>query len=112
MTSVAAEIQRRENIALEAIKSTFGTEDGEFGATMFATHHIEELEPTYWLKHLGTATPEPKKVLDILQLKSHWGDDENEIEVFDFTLPDDVTDYVMSVRFDETGSVEEVSMKS
>ncbi|OYD48827.1 DUF2004 domain-containing protein [Acidovorax kalamii] len=112
MTSVAAEIQRRENIALEAIKSTFGTEDGEFGATMFATHHIQELESTYWLKHLGTSTPEPKKVLDILQLKSHWGDDENEIEVLDFTLPDDVTDYVMSVRFDETGSVEEVSMES
>ena len=92
--------------------SSFGTEDGEFGATMFATHHIEELEPAYWLKHLGTETPEPRKVLDALQFKSHWGDDENEIGVFDFTLPDGVTNYVMSVRFDETGSVEEVSMES
>ena len=112
MTSIATEIQRREKLALEAIKSTFGTEDGEFGATMFATHHIEELEPAYWLKHLGTETPEPKKVLEALQLKEHWGDDENEMEVFDFTLPDGVTDYVMSVRFDQAGAVEEVSMES
>ena len=111
MSAIAAEIQRREKLALEAIKSTFGTEDGEFGATMFATHHIEELEPTYWFKHLGTETPEPKRVLDALQLKEHWGDDDNEMEVFDFTLPDEVTDYVMSVRFDEAGSVEEVSME-
>jgi hypothetical protein len=112
MTSLASEIQRREKLALEAIKSSFGTEDGEFGATMFATHHIEELAPAYWLKHLGTKTPEPKKVLDILQFKEHWGEDENEIEVFDFTLPEEVTDYVMSVRFDKSGSVEEVSMES
>ena len=34
------------------------------------------------------------------------------MEVFDFTLSDEVTDYVISVRFDEAGSVEEVSMES
>ena len=112
MTSVADEIQRREKVALEAIKKSFGTEDGEFGATMFSTHHIEELEPSYWLKHLGTENPEPVKVLDILEFKSHWGEDEHEIGVFDFTLPDGVTNYVMSVRFDQSGSIDEVSMES
>ena len=112
MSSIAAEIQRREKLALDAIKNSLGTEDGEFGATMFATHHIEELKSAYWLKHLGTETPEPKQVLDALQLKEHWGEDENEMEVFDFTLSDEVTDYVISVRFDEAGSVEEVSMES
>ena len=50
MSSIAAEIQRREKLALDAIKNSFGTEDGEFGATMFATHHIEELKSAYWLK--------------------------------------------------------------
>jgi len=46
-------------------------------------------------------------------LRSHWGDDDdNGLEVFDFTLPDDVTDYVISVRFDANGEVEEISMES
>ena len=112
MNSVADEIQRREKSALEAIKKSFGTEEGEFGATMFAFHHIDELESAYWLKHLGTEKPEPAKVLDILQFKSHWGEDEHEIEVFDFTLPYDVTNYVMSVRFDQSGLIEEISMES
>lgn len=62
--------------------------------------------------HLGIEKPDPARVLDILQLSSRWGDDEYEMEVFDFTLPDDVTSYVMSVRFDESGSIEEVSMES
>jgi hypothetical protein len=49
-------------------------------------------------------------------LRSHWGDDddgdEEGIDTFDFTLPDEVTDYVISVRFDEDGEVESVSMES
>lgn len=112
MTSVADEIQRREKAALEAIRKSFGTEDGEFGATMFADHHVEELDGSYWLKHLGTEAPLPARVLDILVLSSHWGDDEHEMEVFDFSLPDEVTDYVLSVRFDESGAIEEISMES
>ena len=37
---------------------------------------------------------------------------QNEIETFDFTLPEDVTDYVISVRFGGSGQVEEISMES
>ena len=47
----------------------------------------------------------------MLVLREHWGGDD-EIETFDFTLPEDVTDYVISVRFDESGQVEEISMES
>ena len=85
MTEV--EIKKRELAALESIKAAFGTEEDEYGATMFVSHHIEEIEPEYWLKHLGTAKPEPKSVLSILQFKDHWDDD----CVFDFTLPEDET---------------------
>ncbi|MUI16138.1 DUF2004 domain-containing protein [Massilia dura] len=34
------------------------------------------------------------------------------MDVFDFSLPDDVTDYVISVRFDDSGEVENISMES
>jgi hypothetical protein len=37
---------------------------------------------------------------------------EGEIEYFDFTLPDEVTDYVISVHFDDAGTIEGISMES
>ena len=55
--------------------------------------------------------PEPTRVLDILQLRDHWGGDD-ELETFDFTLPDEATQYVISVRFDDAGEIEEISMES
>jgi hypothetical protein len=107
------EALRREITARAAIKQSFGTGEDESGADLFASHHLEELEGEYWQKHLGTSRPEPIRILDILELRSHWGDDDdNGLDVFDFTLPDDVTDNVISVRFDETGEVEEISMES
>jgi Protein of unknown function (DUF2004) len=102
------EIKNRKDIALAAIKAVFGTEEDEYGATEFVSHHLEELDAEYWKKHLGTERPSPNKVLEILVLRDHWDED----CVFDFTLPEEVTDYVISVRFNEEGEVEEITMES
>lgn len=108
-----AEIERRRNAALTAIKQAFGTASDQYGATLFVAHHLEELEQDYWQEHCGTACPEPKQVLDLLTLHSHWGDDEDDgIDNFDFSLPGDVTNYVISVSFDENGDVAGISMES
>lgn len=32
--------------------------------------------------------------------------------MFDFTLPDDITNYVICVRFDEEGQIEEITVES
>lgn len=107
------EVERRKKTALAAIKRAFDTEEDECGATLFVSHHIEEIDEAYWQKYLGTARPEPSRVLDILELRSHWGGEEDDgIDTFDFTLPGDITDYVISVRFGETGEVEGISMES
>ena len=103
------EIKRREAVALAAIKGAFGTDHDEFGATLFASHHLEEIDPAYWKKHLSTETPNPRRVLDIVRLRSHWGGNDD-IDTFDFTLPEDVTNYVIRVRFDDTGNVLEITM--
>jgi hypothetical protein len=107
---VTDEIEKRTKIALDAITQSFGTEAGEYNATMFVEHHLEEIPPTYWRKHLGTEKPEAAAVLGLLKLKSHWGDEN--LENFDFSLPDEATDYVICVRFDSSGNIDDISMES
>lgn len=103
------EAKRREKIAFAAVKRALNTEE----IALFVSHHLEEIEGSYWQRHLGSTRPETSEVLDILELRSHWGDeDDNGIDVFDFTLPEGITNYVISVRFDEEGEVEEISMES
>jgi hypothetical protein len=47
----------------------------------------------------------------LLVLRSHWGGDD-EIEHFDFTLPEDATQYVIAVEFDESGNISNIVMES
>lgn len=107
---MAVEFDRRKMLALNVIKETFGTESGEESVNLFIAHHLEELPQSYWQHHLGSSTPEPKAVLNLLQFSSSWGDDD--IEYFDFTLPDEITDYVVSVHFDSSGTIDDISMES
>ncbi|NTV87569.1 MAG: DUF2004 domain-containing protein [Burkholderiaceae bacterium] len=107
MTTI--EIQRQK-IALEAIKQAFGTEAGEDSVNLFTEHHLAELPQSYWQQHLGSGTPEPASIIGLLQFRSSWG--EEDIEYFDFTLPDEVTNYVISVHFDSAGSIDGISMES
>lgn len=105
------EIKRRETAGRAAIKKAFGTADDEMGATLFVSHHLEELDSGYWKQHFSTEKPNPQIILDSLVLRSHWGGDD-EIDTFDFTLPEDVTNYVISVSFDDAGEVSGITMES
>jgi Protein of unknown function (DUF2004) len=111
MTDHTAELARREAAARQAIKNGFDMEDEDSGVAMFVAFHLEELEASYWQQHLDTARPDPAAVLDILELRGCSGEDD-EMEYVDFTLPGKVTDYVISVRFDGKGKVDEISMES
>ena len=97
-----------ERKALEGIKKSSGTEQGEYGIDEFVSHHLEELPQNYWEKHLGTSKPSHEQVIDLLVLRSKWEDE----EVYDFTLPEEVTDYVVSVSFDEDGVIDDIVMES
>jgi hypothetical protein len=111
MTHPPDEAARREQAARQAIKNGFDMEDEDSGAAMFVAFHLEELEPAYWQAQAGTPRPAPSAVLDLLVLRGHWGE-RDELEYFDFSLPGGVTDYVISVRFDQAGKVDEISMES
>ena len=103
--------KQREGIALAAIREAYLSTDDEDPVRLFVSHHLDEIEGAYWKQHLGDESPEPVRVLEIIQLRDHWGGDD-ELDTFDFTLPDEVTQYVISVRFSESGEIEEISMES
>ncbi|MDT9001762.1 DUF2004 domain-containing protein [Paucibacter sp. APW11] len=103
-------IQERAILALDAIKSAFGTDAGADSVDLFIEHHLDELPNSYWVEHLSSGDPQPSAVLGLLVLRDSWGEDD--AENFDFTLPGDVTDYVLSVHFDESGQIDGIAMES
>jgi hypothetical protein len=107
---MASEVDKRQKLALDAITQAFGTEAGEDSVNLFVEHHLQELPHSYWQQHLGSNTPEPAAIVGLLQFKSSWG--EGDIEYFDFTLPDEATDYLVSVHFDDAGAIDSISMES
>lgn len=93
--------------ALMAIKASSGTDIGEYSVDLFIQHHLEELIDSEWVKAIGSKKPTNNQILESLVLKSCW----DKGLVYDFSLPHDITDYVVSVRFDESGSIEAISME-
>ena len=104
------ELAKRQKQALDAIKQSFGTESGEDSINLFVEHHLAELPEAYWQEQLGVNDPEPKDILSLLKFSTSWGEDD--IEYIDFTLPNEVTDYVVSVHFDSSGDIDSISMES
>jgi len=111
MSENISELKKRTQAALAAIKSAYGTEDDEHGGTLFITHHLEEIESEYWEKHFKTATPSPIQIIDSLVICSQFEEGED-FDMIDLTLPDDVTNYLICVSFDQDGAVEDISMES
>ena len=118
MAASSAEFERRRSAALAAIRLMFSNNDDSEGPALFVSHHLNEMDEDFWLKHCGVANPESAQVLDLLVLQSHWSCDldgeidDDGIDTFDFTLPDDATNYIISVSFNENGDVSGVTMES
>ena len=104
------ELKDRELKARKAIiLSLYDKDDPYFGgAELFVAHHLEVIEPEYWLKHTGESNPSPEKVLSLLVLKHIWSED----NYFDFTLPEETTDNVICVKFSENSEICEISMEN
>ncbi len=101
-----------ETAARAKLLAMMGTPEGEWGPTVFVSHHLEELESDYWERYYGSSKPEAEEILGSLVLVNTWSsnDDEN-IDTFDFSLPGNVTNYLLSVRF-KGDEIVDVSMES
>ncbi|MDF1838183.1 MAG: DUF2004 domain-containing protein [Planctomycetota bacterium] len=100
-----------EEAARQAIQQSFGTEEGEYGSTLFVSHHLEEVEDTYWKKHTGSKSPDSEEVLDLLECR-FCTDGDGQLTGLDFSLPGDVSQYVLALSVDENGDLGEIEMES
>jgi hypothetical protein len=99
-----------EQKAFDAIKQSFGTEQQEYGVNLFISHHLEELSREYWLNLTGTDEPDPHEILDKLVIIDKW-EDEDSVNL-DFSLPSEITQYVISVSLDKAGRIVSINMES
>ena len=106
-------LEERQATARQAIKARYGKPDGEYGPTLFVSHHLKEIEPAYWLRTVGVQQPQPEQVLDALVLVDTWASGGSQsVDTFDFGLPGNASNYFLSVRFRDDGQVQDVSMES
>src|SRR5262245_29020763 len=107
------EVARRTAVALAAIKWSMKSGEGRSNVALFVSHHLKEIKESYWRQHVDRECPSSEQILDLLELRSYWGkEDEDGMDTIDFTLPDDATNYVIAVAFDESGEVQDISMES
>ncbi|OTG83923.1 DUF2004 domain-containing protein [Acinetobacter sp. ANC 4648] len=108
------QIQKLEQKARTAILSAYQQDADENQVHLYVEHHLEELEPDYWVNNLGTAIPQPVQVLNILEVSPYvdWMPEEDENYRIDFTLPEDVTQYVLCVELDRHETFVGILMES
>ena len=115
------ELERRKALALKSIRDAYREDDHENDVTMYVDHHLEKVDPEYWLKHTGHRKPDPSDVLGLLVFDHHWtpadeddpDSDFNEegLQQLEFTLPEGTTLYLICVVFDHGGQVCKITME-
>lgn len=108
-------IQRMETKGRAAILQQFKNPIEHNPVLLYLEHHLDEIEPEYWLNHIGHENPTTIQVLQLLVLNPYmeWEIEEDEESyLIDFTLPDEVTQYVLCVEFDRDENLLGISMES
>jgi hypothetical protein len=108
---------RFDEIARDAFKAEFAEKPDEGSVGIYLSHHAEELGEKDLLRIFGTADPDDldiDQLLDALQLKriGLYPGSEGYCAVFDYTIDEEATDYLLVVEFDSDGGVYGISMDS
>ena len=108
---------RFDEIARDALKAEFAEKPDDGSVGIYLSHHAEELGEKDLLRIFGTADPDDLGIdhlLDALQLKriGLYPGSEGYCAVFDYTIDEEVTDYLLAVEFDGDGGVYGISMDS
>ncbi len=105
-----------DGLARDAIHKEYDR-GSEYSVQLYVNHHLEQFNATELHQCLGTDDPQavsPGLFLSKLRLRriGLHPDDADECAVFDYTISEALTDYVIVVRFDACGSAVTVEMES
>ena len=108
---------RFDEIARDALKADYAEKPDDGSAGVYLSHHAEELGEKDLLKIFGIADPDELDIdhlLDALQLKriGLYPGSEGYCAVFDYTIDQEATDYILAVEFDSDGELCGISMDS
>lgn len=111
-----ADLAAHDGLGRNAIRDD-RARDGDGAVGLYVSHHLEQFNATELRACLGTDDPRavgPDLFLSKLRLCSIslYPDDADERAVFDYTIGEALTDYVIAVRFDPLGKVVAVEMES
>jgi len=107
---------RFDEIARDAFRAEHAEKpEGTVGT--YLSHHAEELGEKELLKIFGVTDPDDLGIdhlLDALQLKriGLYPGSEGYVAVFDYTIDEEATDYILVVEFAQDGEVFGISMDS
>jgi hypothetical protein len=108
---------RFDDIARDAFKTEYTEKPDDGAVGIYLSHHAEELGEKDLLKIFGISDPDDLDIhhlLDALQLKriGLYPGAEGHVAVFDYTIDEEATDYLLVVEFDGDGEVYGISMDS
>lgn len=107
---------RFDIVARAAIEANIA-EDPEGSSSLYFSHHFEEFSDAERLAHFGTSDVKglgADQLLKSIHLKriGLYPGSHDYRAVFDYTIDEDATDYVLAVEFSVAGSVVGISMES
>jgi len=104
-----------DRLARAAILDAPNSDADEDPVTFYAAHHIQELEPEDLRALFDTDAPTVAAFLAKLSLRSlciYPDEDDDAFAVFDYTISEELTQYVLAVGFDRGGNALSIDMES
>jgi hypothetical protein len=110
-----ADAARFDDMARDAFKAEFTEKPDDGAVGIYLSHHAEELGGKDLLRIFGTTDPDDLEInhlFEALQLEriGLYPGSEDYVAVFDYTIDEEATDYILAVEFDRDGEVYGISM--
>jgi len=107
---------RFDSTARAAIQTEFA-DDPEGSSHLYLSHHADEFSDEEREKYFGSTDAESlgvDQLLNAIHLKriGLYPNSDNYVAVFDYTIDEDATDYVLAIEFNDSGEVFGISMDS
>ena len=110
-TNAIEEWRTRLPDLIAAVRRRLADDPGESGL-LYAEHHIAEIAPEAWESVHGLEQPPAvAELLRLLEPVCLWGDLTEGLHL-DFSIGEDLTDYVLSVEIRLDGTLGDIDMES